>query len=87
MTGTITLSPTQTEGDATLRVSFEATAHASSDVDRRQAPLFVPRKQTYYWTLEWQHGEAEALREIAEGRARRFASGAAAAEWLLSDDD
>jgi hypothetical protein len=52
----------------------------------RRAPLFV-RDQAYYWTMEWQRAEAEALREIAEGKALRFSSGAAAAEWLLTDGD
>lgn len=50
-----------------------------------RAPFFVPRDQAYYWTHEWQRAEAEGLREIAEGNVRRFASGSAAAAWLLSD--
>jgi hypothetical protein len=52
----------------------------------RQAPLFVPFGQDYFWTTEWQRGEAEALREIANGDVHRFVSGEAAVRWLLSDD-
>jgi len=50
-------------------------------------PLFVPREQAYYWSLEWQMSESESLREILDGGARRFATGREAADWLLSDDD
>jgi hypothetical protein len=50
-------------------------------------PLVVPSRQLYYWTKEWQAGEAEALADIAEGRARTFPNGTAAADWLLSDED
>ena len=50
-------------------------------------PVFVPLSQLYYWTREWQEGEAAALREIAEGKTRRFPDGTSAANWILSDDE
>ncbi len=53
----------------------------------RRMPLFVPRGQSYFWTAEWQAGEIEALRDLEQGNVRRFASGAEAAAWLLSDDE
>jgi hypothetical protein len=54
---------------------------------RRHMPFFVARDQLYYWTREWQAGEAEALRDLEEGRSRRFPDGTSAADWLLSDED
>lgn len=84
---TITISDAQTSEQSTtsLNVTSEATAYVAHAA-RRDAPLFVPHDQAYYWTMAWQRDEAEALREIAEGQARRFSSGAAAAAWLLADD-
>ena len=81
---TITLSTLDTaeqSASVELHVFESASAGPSSDV-----PLFVPRAQIYYWTEEWQAGEAEALRDLAEGNVRRFASGAEASRWLLADD-
>lgn len=69
------------------RQSFVRLAETCTAATGRRPPLFVPRDQLYYWTREWQEGEAEALREIAEGQARRFPDGTAAADWLLSDDE
>jgi hypothetical protein len=84
---TIVLSPQQnTERKATTFVSVIDAASTSETQGRLRAPLFVPRQQTYYWTREWQEAEARAVREIAAGQLRRFASGAEAAAWLLSDD-
>jgi hypothetical protein len=54
---------------------------------RRRIPFFVARSELYYWTRQWQEGEREALRDLAEGRSRRFPDGASAAEWLLADED
>lgn len=87
MSSTITIPTGQTaeEYPSSLTLPGYATAYAAGPL--RRAPLFVPRDQAYYWTVAWQRDEAEALREIEEGKARRFPSGAAAAEWLLSDDD
>jgi hypothetical protein len=85
---TITLSTNQTEQRTTsVRFSAIPTAYASGAETRRRAPYFVPRNQAYFWTERWQADEADALREIAEGNVRDFASGAAAIAWLLSDDD
>lgn len=83
---TIPTGQTSEEYPSSLTLPGYATAYAPSR-SRRRAPLFVPRDQAYYWTVAWQRDEAEALREVAEGKARRFSSGAGAAEWLLSDDD
>jgi hypothetical protein len=84
---TITIPSRASEGDtSSITLPPYATAYAGAHKHRR-APFFVPRDQTYYWTMRWQQEEAAALREIADGKARRFSSGASAAEWLLTDDE
>jgi hypothetical protein len=85
---TVTISAEETPGTKpSLHVSLLANAYVAGDnAQHRRAPLFVPLDQAYYWTIDWQRAEAEAMREIADGQSLRFASGAAAAEWLLSDD-
>ncbi|MBA3246209.1 MAG: hypothetical protein H0T61_13680 [Actinobacteria bacterium] len=81
---TITLSTFETTGPpASVELPVFETSSAGPS---RDVPLFVPRNQAYYWTEEWQAGEAEALRELAEGKVIRFGSGAEAAQWLLADD-
>jgi hypothetical protein len=72
------------ENGAQSRLIVAATVASTG---KNRPPLFVSRKQLYYWTKEWQAGEAEALRDVAEGRSRTFESGADAADWLLSDED
>jgi hypothetical protein len=67
------------------RAVVEATFASTGKHDR--PPLFVPRSQLYYWTKEWQAGEAEALEDLREGRSRTFPNGTAAADFLLSDED
>jgi hypothetical protein len=85
---TLTLEPLHnTEQEATTDVSVTASAKASGEGAGLRVPLFVPRSQMYYWTKDWQDGEAEALADIAAGRAHLFSSGAAAAEWLSRDED
>ena len=64
-----------------MRIPLMETASSTPHM----RPLFVPRSQLYYWTREWQDGEAEALREIAEGKCRTFKDGSAAAAWLLGE--
>jgi hypothetical protein len=54
---------------------------------RRRVPLFVSRNQLYYWTREWQAGEAEALSDLEKGRFDTFPDGTSAARWLSKDED
>ena len=49
-------------------------------------PSLIAHDQGYFWSAEWQAGEAEALRELADGKGVSFESGSAAAAWLLGDD-
>jgi hypothetical protein len=87
MTETVTILPEMGTDKASFEILFVATAYTADLEASRRAPLFVPRNQAYFWTAEWQAGEREALAELANGEGRRFDSGAAAAAWLLSDDD
>jgi len=82
---TFTLVP-QENSPAPPRV-FQAMETAKMNQSRRMVPLFVPRRQLYYWSQKWQEGEREALRELAEGKGRTFADGSSAAAWLLGDED
>lgn len=53
----------------------------------RRVPLFMPRGQAYYWSHEWQEGEAEADVEIGRGEARTFNDPGAAMRWLDDPED
>lgn len=68
---------------STLEIPF----HENTATGARRVPLFIARNQLYYWTCAWQEGEAEALRDLEEGRYRTFPNGRAAAAWLLRDDE
>jgi hypothetical protein len=67
------------------RIAFNGETYSTTV--RRLMPFFVARDQLYYWTHEWQTGEAEAMRDLGEGRYRTFPDSTSAAEWLLRDED
>jgi len=54
---------------------------------RRGLPLFVPIRQLYYWSREWQNGENDALGHLEAGRFKTFPDGALAARWLVADEE
>jgi hypothetical protein len=70
-----------------LTLPREANASQGVKGEAPSVPLFVPQGQLYYWSNEWQDGENEALNDLAAGRFRTFATGSAAAAWLLRDED
>lgn len=37
-------------------------------------PNVIPEDEAFFWTPEWQAGEAAAEADLAAGRSRRFAS-------------
>jgi hypothetical protein len=80
----IPLSENVSRGDDHVGVGGETF---TTTVPRRNMPFFVYRDQLYYWTREWQDGEEEALREIAEGRFQTFQDGQSAADAILKDED
>jgi hypothetical protein len=85
---TLTIAPRQNaERRAETVVSVFPVTSASPEDAGLRVPLFIPKNQAYYWTSEWQAGEAEAMADLTSGRVHRFTSGAAAAAWLLADED
>jgi hypothetical protein len=90
MSSTLKISdaPNAESGAGLLVSDLIASVNTASKPERAaRAPLFIPHGQDYFWTAEWQRGEAEALEEIANGDIRRFTSGTDAVRWLLADDD
>jgi hypothetical protein len=75
------------EPEVPMRLLVQENAVEKGAKAVRPMPLFIPLEQAYFWTAEWQAGEIEAMRDIAEGRVKHFASGSEAAAWLLADDD
>lgn len=47
----------------------------------------TPTDQDYYWTPEWQHNEADTLRELDSGHGQRFETADAAIRWLTDGQD
>ncbi len=71
-------------------VKFTPSSESWSFVPKhlpRRVPLFISRDQTYYWSREWQEGEAEADEELRRGEARAFDGPKEALRWLGSPDD
>ena len=52
---------------------FIRLQHTKNGVLMRPAKLVDPT-QAYFWTAEWQKGEAEAERDIRKGRVKKFKS-------------
>lgn len=48
---------------------------------------WLPREQEYYWSAEWQAGEQETLRELADGGGVEFDNTEDLIHWLLSSDE
>jgi len=76
------------EGEARTDVRADPLSQSSTPEPRpRLVPLFIPRDEAYYWTREWQHDEAEALRELERGEGRVFRDPKDAVRWLRSPED
>ena len=75
-----------TTASTSVRVHPGATVMSHPDHEYAR-PAAVLASQLYYWTEEWQNGEAEALAEIERGEGRVFNSGREAVDWLHSLDD
>ncbi len=48
--------------------------------------MFIPADQAYYWSSEWQRGEAETRANLKAGNAQTFDDPLDAIRHLLSDD-
>ena len=91
MTDKLTIDPSRAEtASSEDRVRIAPDSRLWSFMPRRlprRVPLFIPRDQAYYWTREWQEGEAEADEEIRRGELRRFSDLDEALRWLDSPED
>lgn len=47
----------------------------------------VKDSQAYFWSDEWQAGEAESAAELDAGEGVEFASAAEAIAWLQAEDE
>jgi len=87
---TITLRADEVTGEGELRTDVRADSPAQSSAPNRVArrvPLFIPRAEAYYWTRQWQHDEAEALKELERGEGRVFHDPKDAVRWLRRPED
>ena len=76
------------EGETRTHVRADSPSQSSTPEPRpRRVPLFVPRREAYYWTREWQDDEAEALKELERGEGRVFDDPKEAVRWLRSPED
>ncbi len=72
--------------DNDVRVGVRRSRSTSTHLPRR-VPFFILRDQAYYWTQEWQEGEAEADAELRRDEARTFDDPEEALRWLDSPED
>lgn len=47
--------------------------------------MFIPTDQAYYWSSEWQRGEAETRANLEAGNAKSFDDPLDAIRYLLDD--
>lgn len=81
---------TVTTGSVTssARVTVRAVTACANRTDRPQSiPFAIPRSQLYYWTSEWQRGEAEAMDDVQHGRSQEFDNFVDLAKYLLGPDE
>ncbi len=73
------------ESASSMKVHSDSTAASlRMEVGGRRIPLSIPVSQRYFWTRTWQQGEAESVRDIANGDVRTFADPLDAIRWLLA---
>lgn len=80
------LSTAKDKGAKEVRINPESTSFPAPRSTYR-VPFFILRDQAYYWTREWQEGEAEADEEIRRGELQRFGSFEEALRWLDDAED
>jgi hypothetical protein len=84
----VTVNPNAISGQASLEPEITANSTSvPSDGERYSVPFFILRNQAYYWSLEWQRGEAEADAELKRGEAHAFDNPEDALRWLDDPED
>jgi hypothetical protein len=71
---------------ATSPLAPSRVASNQSDSAVRSAPMFISADQAYFWSNEWQRGEAETRANLKAGNAKTFDNPLDAIRHLLSDD-
>lgn len=51
----------------------------------RATPMFIPTDQAYFWSSQWQQGEAETRANLKVGNAKTFDDPLDAIRHLLDD--
>ena len=51
----------------------------------RKVPMFIPANQAYFWSSQWQQGEAETRANLKAGNAQTFDDPLDAIRHLLAD--
>ncbi len=88
MTELLTLRTDTTIGGDSVHVHADIEASGATPSGRpRRVPFFIPRSQAYYWSYEWQEGEAEADEELGRGEIQTFDDPLEALRWLDSPED
>jgi hypothetical protein len=91
MTNNVTIDPNTIKAESNVdEVRFDPRSRSWSFVAHglpRRVPLFIPRDQLYYWTREWQRGEAEADGELLRGEGVSFDNPQDALRWLDSPEE
>jgi hypothetical protein len=82
--GTLTLPKSLRDG-LPADTLFEAVRRSDGVIELRPRIAIDP-SQAWYWTEDWQKREAEADREIAEGRIHHFADAEDLITWLDSPE-
>lgn len=83
MSDTLLYDPKSLSGRGNLELDTSSdSASVPEEARDRRVPLFIPREQVYFWTAEWQKGEAEADAELRRGEARSFDDPEEALRWL-----
>jgi hypothetical protein len=84
----VTLVPNAISGQANFEPEIAANSTSvPSDGERYSIPFFILRDQAYYWSHDWQRGEAEADAELRRGEARAFDDPEDALRWLDGPED
>lgn len=82
--GTLTL-PKSLRADLPPDAFFEAVRRSDGVIELRPRIAIDP-SQDWYWSAEWQKREAEADREITEGKVHHFDDAEALIAWLDSPE-
>jgi hypothetical protein len=82
--GTLEINVEEESAESAASVRVGA---GSTESNAERPPLFVAADEAFFWTREWQAGEAQAAREREAGDVVSFSSTHDLLAWLESDDE